>query len=340
MSRKRNRITTGLCAFALASLVCAPLAATAQSRADSGALRGLQTAFLSGPIQRFYADGEDAGFAAMDRADLALPNLAAGSNPKIYPKLDRVRAAIANDRALAVFLNAPQYGPALRDALRNMTLYAALPRPGQAGFNDFNAPGGLGGLMARGQGGKGQGQFAERALRARQGVPMDFTTFVSLAPDGRSATLYVLGSLPVTANPSVPIHFTVEARQYAGGSSGSGEGEERPQTVTLLDKQTLAAFGGGAARYFCFAYPLVTPSNGAQADFLIRYWLDPSVAITHGIALARTNSAEADSAASWIAVPMTRVQRFFRDVRYAAYQETKVGDRLEITLRRRPKKAF
>lgn len=334
MSRKRNQIA-GLCA--LISLICAPLAVSAQSGADGGALRGLQTAYLSGPIQRCYAEGGDAGTATIDQADLALPHLAAGSNPRIYPKLDRVRTAIANDRALTVFLNSPQYGPTLRDALRNMTLYAALPRPGQQGFNDFNAPGGLGALAARGKGGKGQGQFVERALRARRGVPTDFTTFVGLAPDGRSATLYVLGSLPAGANPKVPINFTVEARQYAGDSSGERAGEERPQVVTLLDKQTLAAPGDGSARYFCFAYPLITPSSGAQADFLIRYWLDPSVAITHGVALARADGTRTGSASAWIAIPMTRVQRFFRDVRYASFQEAEVGDRLEVTLRRRKK---
>ena len=130
MSRNGNRIA-GLCAFTLVSLVYASLAAAAQKAAEEGALRGLQTAYLSGPIQRFYADGETVGSAPLDQADLTLTHLAAGSNLKVYPKLDRVRTAIANDRALAVFLNSPQYGPALRDAFRNVTLYAAMPRLGQ-----------------------------------------------------------------------------------------------------------------------------------------------------------------------------------------------------------------
>src|SRR5690348_12503220 len=73
-----------------------------QSVSD-GALRELQSTFLSGPIQRGYLQDDSAASSTIDRADLELTNLAAGSNRKLYPKLDRVRASIADDHVLALF---------------------------------------------------------------------------------------------------------------------------------------------------------------------------------------------------------------------------------------------
>lgn len=363
---------------------------------QDGTLTGMQADFLRAPIERWYVDAAP-DTTSLSKDNLELTNLSVGTNQRLYPKLDRVRESIASDRALSAFLNSPEHGTLLRAAFNHVTLYASLPRPGQDGFNEYNAlitpfggrgqgknrlkalkaqagnkrnaagdanpqnpvmenapgsetpqeptknaprqPGFLGDLQdvkaPTGNAKPQAGAFLAQGQRARQAFPTDFTAFVSLSPDGRMTTLYVLGSLPANLNSTLPINFTVQAKGYDAGDGDALDSGDRAQRSTLIDKQTLAP---NAGRYFCFVYPLATPPSGAQTNLLVSYWLDPSIALTHGVALAPNGTRTASNAAEgWIAVPMTRLQRFVKDYRYAIIRDTVVGEPLSAALTRKKK---
>ncbi len=230
---------------------------------------------------------------------------------------------------------APDAPVANADNRRKLGLFGEI-KAGAGGATGTPAGGAVNGAAAQ------KAQIADRFRQALRTYPRDFTAFVSLTPDGRQATLYVLGRVPETTNPNLTFNFTVEARQHAPASVDSGATMEEGQPLTtLLDRQMLApdtSGGADANRFFCFAYPLVAPTTGGQANFLISYWLDPSAALTHGVALARAEAAsDPNPAASWITVPMTRMQRYQKDYHYTLVRNTEVGTTIRVLNRMRGK---
>lgn len=383
------RLTVPSALAACASLLVAASSVGAQTSAASSAPaqgfsieaapHGLQADFLSGPVQRYYVEGEDFPSTAA-LALVETPYLTTAACRRVYPKPERTRAAIRSDRALAAFAGSTQYGGELATALSRMVLYTSLGTASMGGINQYNGLAGFGGRMAqrrrllqagdqpqrtaaqpatgqqppiqnRGAGFLSEVQLpsgtasrsattqppARRLADAQRSMPRDFTAFVSLSEDGAHPTLYIVGSMPHEANSAVPVNFSVEGRLYGASTRDDGP-YARPDADTLIDKQTLtpATESGSAVRYFCFAYPLLAPPAGTQEDLLVRYWVDPSAAVTHGVALARSDSSAGSTAADkWIAIPITRLQRFQRDFQYQAMLDSVVGEPPLLPVRRK-----
>ncbi|CCW36480.1 hypothetical protein CTKA_01401 [Chthonomonas calidirosea] len=322
-------------------------------------LQGMQNLYLSGPVLRFYANADPDAVPSIPDNLLQLANFSKGANRHIYLNVARVRQVIANDEALAVFLNDPNVGPRLQQALQQALLYAGLEANPNAGFNSYNELNAMFGgkrrariaanpnrLLKRGgqvrpssplatpnppnsatsvasdtqqtvgnssaqpkKGANLKNFVADELQKAQAAAINDFTVLVGLSPDGRQATLYVLGSLPQQQNPDVPVSFTVEGRTYREGDADSA-GNDQPSNYTLVDKLNLPA-ASQEARYFCYVYPLVTPDPTTQIDFTVRYWPAPFLSIIHDVALAHSGvSASPNTIYGWTAVPLTRLIRY------------------------------
>jgi hypothetical protein len=213
------------------------------------------------------------------------------------------------------------------EATGNTIPAASVTQPGFLGDVQKVNPQG----SVQGAGNGAVGLTGARIASARQAALRDFSTLVVLSPDGKRANLYVMGSLPDSLNPAVPVNFTAEAKQYTNGAR-SVAGVDQASEETLLDKQALPTATDGA-RYFCFVYPLVTPDAATQSDVLVSYWPDTAVAVTHGVALAHSDTlqaGESGAAAQWITIPMTRLQTYQarKDSRHALLVSVEPGDPL------------
>lgn len=178
-------------------------------------------------------------------------------------------------------------------------------------------------------------KFFLQDLQKAQGATInDFTVLVGLSPDKRQATLYVLGSLPETPNPDVPVSFTVEGRTYRQGDADQA-GNDMPSNYILVDKLQLPAVSQGA-RYFCFVYPLTVPDPSTQMDLTVRYWPSPFVSLVQDVALTHSAvSASRNTVEGWMAVPLTRLVRYQinRDILVYALDRTPIGGDIEEATR-------
>ena len=370
-------------------------------------IRGLQSVYLGGPIQRFYVDAPVSVGSVLRTKNIELPYLSIRRISSLNAELERTQRRAGHDKALAAFFGSTKFGPILRGAFDRATLYISLPQPGQPmvdGYRIVNNNLALNKVdrarkatdaplhrragarvsstdksvptraiepkaepvsVAKLAGPEGPPPAAPYSVKAETkiyaGEPVvsrgakdaptiklsdtqiysaeillnaiqSFTAFVSLDSQCKSATLYVLGSMPATANADLAVNFTVEGLRYAVNTSVN---KEKPEAVTLIDKQNLLPAerspNGDASRYFCFEYPLKTPINGVQENFLISFWYAPTLALTHGIALAHIKPPRlAPPATAWVAIPMTRMQRTTQatDYRYQALEASEPGDTL------------
>ncbi len=172
----------------------------------------------------------------------------------------------------------------------------------------------------------------------------DFSALISMSSNNQQATLYVFGSIPATSDMNMPFNFTVEAKCYAPAQGAvTVDYNTPPEINTLLDKQYLGRgtnLSPESAGYFCYIYPLTIPDTGGQFDILISYWMNESLALTHGIAVAKRSSTshiDISSASDLITIPMTRIQYFQKDYRYSLLQSTVIGDRINLFNFRRNK---
>ncbi len=372
-------------------------AADAQGLIADRTLIGEQPAFLRAPTERITLNTSESALHIIDNQYLALPYLSSGENKKIYVRMDKLRRAIANNRAMQALLQSPLTSEKIKSALQNTILFISIPAMGENGYNEFNALS----LPGARRTGMPNGKFSNLFNRSgnvntapkskslpeiqsdqsknspktnpnlgffsevqppnssptpspaappgkfgmgRRAAPLrDLSAFIALSDDSRQAALYVFGSIPENSDPSMPFNFTVEAKRYAPSAGTSKVDYNTSAEInTLLDKASLGTAGGNqtqAGGYFCNVYPLTLPDPGGQFDILISYWMNNSIALTHGIAIAKRNAAPASGvsiADSLITIPMTRIQYFQKDYRYELLKSTYVGERIsQFTLRRK-----
>lgn len=297
---------------------CSVLGAAAAAQSNNAgvdtALQGLQSIYLSQPPQHFYAGSlSDDGNANVhvDFAALLKP-----PTNHIYLNGSLLQRTVQADKALAAFWNDPNVGPAIQAAAAHPLLVSELPQTPFNGMDAVNSSPtifrrirrikGVKGGVAKPQAGKTKGLAALRIASLRLAATTaltNYTTIMSRNPQGNGYTLFVMGQLPEAIDSSIPVNYTLEARQYTADQKDTA-GNALAQNHTVIDRVALPV-GTTGKRYFCFAYNLLPLAASSKETLVASYWASALEAQEEAVGLGSGANGQI------VAVPAIQVHRYF-----------------------------
>ncbi len=291
-------------------------AAFAQSNQPTmnGSLQGLQSLYFTQPAQHFFAGNSQTtgdGLVQVDFSSLLKP-----PTNHIYLNGAMLQRSVQGDKALATFWNDPNVGAALRAAAAHPLLVSELPQTPFNGMDAVNSSPSIFRRIRRVKGlkkaastppaTKAKGIVALRVAAYRLAASTEltnYTTILARNDQGNGYTMFVLGKLPQAIDSSIPVNFTLDARQYKVGTTDAA-GNPTSINHTVLDRVELPVSGPGK-RYFCFVYQLNPVARSSKETFVASYWASALIAQEQAVGIGRGTGTQV------VAVPAIQVNRYF-----------------------------
>jgi hypothetical protein len=235
----------------------------------------------------------------------------------IYINGTALQRSVQTDQALAAFWNDPTVGPLIQQATAHPMLVSELPTTPFSGMNAVNSSPQIFRRMRRAAVGKtGHGKAGLAKLKGPAAVRQEayklatrtmlsnYTTILTANQQGTGYTMFVMGRLPSQIDTSIPVNYTLEARQYVPGQSDSA-GNPTSQNDAVIDSLALPASAPGR-RYFCFEYQLTPLATSSKDTLVASYWASALVSLEQAVGLG------SGATGNTVAMPGIQVNHYFR----------------------------
>lgn len=309
-----TRVSASL--FAVASaMICSSSGAQSNPAGSVSSLRGLQSVYLQQPANHYFAGSDGAAGNSTVRVDFT--SLLKAPYNHIYINGAALQRSVQTDQALAAFWNDPTVGHLIQEATAHPMLVSELPTTPFSGMNAVNSSPQIFRRMRRAKLGKtapgkagiaklkGPAAIRQAAYRlATQTMLSNYTTILMANQQGTGYTMLVLGRLPSQIDTSIPVNYTLEARQYLPGQTDSA-GNPVSQNDAVIDSLALPASAPGR-RYFCFEYQLTPLATSSKDTLVASYWASALVSLEQAVGLG------SGATGNTVAVPGIQVKHYFR----------------------------